>query len=71
MTPKIQRYTFTHPDNLPHCCCLGDRKKPQEARSFDQGVVRALLVVAESKLMELNSISLGPKRYFTVAESVL
>ena len=33
--------------------------------------VRALLVDAESKLMELNSINFGPKRSFTVAESVL
>ena len=33
--------------------------------------VCVLLVEAESKLTELKSINLGPKRTFTVAESVL
>ena len=33
--------------------------------------VRVLLVEAESKLTELKSINLGPKRTFTVAESIL
>ena len=43
----------------------------QEAWGLAQEGGRALLVDAESKLMELNFINLEPKRSFTVAESVL
>ena len=43
----------------------------QEAWGLAQECGRALLVDAESKLMELNFINLEPKRSFTVAESVL
>ena len=68
---RIPRSAFTHPGNLPHCCCLGDLKILQKAWGLVQEGVRALLVDAESKLMELNSVNLGPKRSFTVAESVL
>ena len=63
--------TFIHPDNLPHCWCLGDRKVIQEAWGLVPDEVCVLLVEAESKLTELKSINLGPKRTFTVAESIL
>ena len=43
----------------------------QEAWSLVQEGLRVLLVDAESKLMELNSINLGPTRPYTAAESVL
>ena len=43
----------------------------QEAWGLQPDGVRVLLVEAESKLMELKSINLGPKRSFTVAESLL
>ena len=43
----------------------------QEAWGLAHEGGRALLVDAESKLMELNFINLEPKRSFTVAESVL
>ena len=43
----------------------------QEAWGLVPDGVRVLLVEAESKLTELKSINLGPKRSFTVAESVL
>ena len=65
------RSAFIHPDNLPHCWCLGDRKFLQDAWGLVPGSVRVLLVEAESKLTELKSINLGPKRTFTVAESIL
>ena len=65
------RSAFIHPGNLPHCWCLGDRKILQEAWGLVPGEVRVLLVEAESKLTELKSINLGPKRTFTVAESIL
>ena len=44
---------------------------PQVARGLVPDGVRVLLVEVESKLTELKSINLGPKRTFTVAESVL
>ena len=45
--------TFIHPDNFPHCWCLGDQKVLQEAWGLVQDGVRVLLVEAESKLMVL------------------
>ena len=71
MIPRIPRHIFTRPGNLPYCCCLGDRKTLQEAWNIVSDDVRALLVDAESKLTKLNSINLGPKRSFTVAECAL
>ena len=68
---RILRSTFTHPDNLPHCWCLGDRKMLQESWSLVQDDVRVLLVGAESKSMELSSTNLRSKRSFTVAETIL
>ena len=65
------RSDFTHFDNLPHCWCLGDRKLLREAWGLVLDDVRVLLVKAESKSMELRSTNLGPKRSFTVAETVL
>ena len=47
------RSTFTHPDNLPHCWCLGDRKIPQEAWGLVSGSVRVPLVEVEPKLVGL------------------
>ena len=46
---------FIHPDNIPHCWCLGDRKILQDAWGLVPGEVRVLLVEAESKLMEPKS----------------
>ena len=43
----------------------------QEAWGLQPDGLRVLLVEAESKLTELKSINLGPKRSFTVAESLL
>ena len=43
----------------------------QEAWGLVQDGVRVLLAEAESKLTEPKSINLGPKRTFTVAESIL
>ena len=43
----------------------------QEAWGLVPDGVRVLLVEAESKLTELKSINLGPKRTFTIAESIL
>jgi len=40
--------TFTYPDNLPHCWCLGDRKVLQEAWGLVPDEVCVLLVDAES-----------------------
>ena len=51
--------------------CVGDRKILQGAWGLVPDGVRVLLVEAESKLTELKSINLGPKRTFTVAESIL
>ena len=67
----IMRSTFIHPDNLPHCWCLGDRKVLQEAPTLVPDRLRVLLVEAESKLTELKSINLGHKRTLNVAESIL
>ena len=65
------RSDFTHFDNLPRCWCLGDRQILQEAWGLVSDDVRVLLIKAELKSMELSSTNLGPKRGFTVAESVL
>ena len=45
--------TFIYPYSFPHCWCLGDREMIQEAWGLVPDSVRALLVEAESKLMEL------------------
>ena len=63
--------TLICPYNFLRCWCLGDREMLQEAWGLVPDGVRVLLVEAESKLTELKSISSGPKRTFTVAESIL
>ena len=68
---RIPRSAFTRPDNLPRCWCLGDRKALVDAWGLIPDDARALLVDADLKSAAPSLIDLGPKRLFSVAESVL
>ena len=67
---RIPRSAFTRPDNFPRCWCLGDRKALVDAWGLISDDARALLVDADLKSAAPSTIDLGPKRLFSVAESV-